>query len=165
MHQNLLPEGVLKEIVNLAALAPSAFNLQPWRIVAATTPEGKAKLHEAAFKQPKIVDAPVTLIIIGDREGYGPQNDVWDSEGRHGGRVREQFHGNGSGTVWFHPGTSDQVCGKQCRASGNVHHVLGKGIRVDSHPMSGMDFQAVKDAFQLKDSEGSGHADQPGIPG
>ena len=26
-----LKESVLKEIVNLAVLAPSAFNLQPWR--------------------------------------------------------------------------------------------------------------------------------------
>lgn len=149
-----LPEGMLKEIVNLAVLAPSAFNLQPWRIIAATTPEGKAKLHEAAFKQPKIVDAPATLIIIGDREGYGPQNNVWDSlKAVMGEEAVNNSIGMAAGLYGSTPERKIKFAESNAGLLGMSIMYSAKEFGVDSHPMSGMDFQAVKDAFQLKDSE------------
>ena len=36
-----LDEALLKEIVDLAVLAPSAFNLQPWRIIAVKSETAK----------------------------------------------------------------------------------------------------------------------------
>ena len=37
-------DTILEKIVNMAVLAPSGFNLQPWRIVAVKTEETKQKL-------------------------------------------------------------------------------------------------------------------------
>lgn len=53
------------ELVRLATLAPSAFNLQNWRFIAVTTPEAKARLRVVAGNQPKVTDAAVTFIICG----------------------------------------------------------------------------------------------------
>ena len=64
--QPLTPE-LLRQIVELASLAPSAFNLQPWRLIAVRSAEGRQRLWQLAQQQPKVLEAPVTLIIIGDR--------------------------------------------------------------------------------------------------
>ena len=53
------------ELARLATLAPSAFNLQNWRLVAVRSAEAKARLRAVAWDQPKITDAAVTYIVCG----------------------------------------------------------------------------------------------------
>ncbi|MEG6566917.1 nitroreductase family protein [Thermoanaerobacterium saccharolyticum] len=72
-----LDEETLKKIIDLATLTPSAFNLQPWEIIAVKSKEAKEKLFDVALKQPKILDAPVTLIMIGDKNAYKEDNPAW----------------------------------------------------------------------------------------
>ena len=49
--QEPLPEADLREIIRLAGLAPSAWNVQPWRFAVVQDPELKARLREAAYGQ------------------------------------------------------------------------------------------------------------------
>ncbi len=149
-----LEEGQLKEIINLAVLAPSAFNLQPWRVIAVTTPEMKAKLHSVAFGQPRILEAPATLILIGNKEGYGPENSVW---GELKSMVGEEGANGAMGMAAQLYGSSEE---RKLKFAESNTGLLGMSIMmaaqdygVDSHPMSGMDFQGVKEAFGLADSE------------
>lgn len=149
-----LEAGLLKDIIDLAVLAPSAFNLQPWRIIAVTSPEMKAKLHQVAFGQPKILDAPATLILIGDREGYNAENSVW-TELKD--MVGEEGASGAMGMAAQLYGSSDE---RKIKFAESNAGLLGMSIMlaaqehgVDSHPMSGMDFQAVKEAFGFADSE------------
>ena len=60
-----LPDETIRELVDLAARAPSAFNLQNWRFLAVRSPEGKARLRQAAFNQAKVSEAAVTFIMVG----------------------------------------------------------------------------------------------------
>jgi len=53
------------ELVRLATLAPSAYNVQNWQFVAVRSQEAREKLRELSFGQQKVVDAPVTFIISG----------------------------------------------------------------------------------------------------
>lgn len=149
-----MAEGLLKDIIDLAVMAPSAFNLQPWRIIAVTSPEMKAKLHPVAFGQPKILDASATLILIGDREGYGADNSVWDELK---GMVGEEGANGAMGMAAQLYGSSEE---RKIKFAESNAGLLGMSIMmaaqeygVDSHPMSGMDFQGVKEAFELADSE------------
>lgn len=61
-----IPEHDLREIVRLVGLAPSAFNLQPWRLVVVREPELKARLHEAAFRQNQVAEAPAVFALYTD---------------------------------------------------------------------------------------------------
>ncbi|WP_218080535.1 nitroreductase family protein [Anthocerotibacter panamensis] len=65
-------EGTLQEILKLSALAPSELNLQPTRFILVRTPQGKAKLHECAFRHRSILQAPVTVIACGDSRVENP---------------------------------------------------------------------------------------------
>src|SRR6056297_4194624 len=69
----------LKKIINLATYSPSAFNLQPWSIIAVRSKEAKKRLYELTGKQGKILKASATLIMIGDRTGYEEYNPEWES--------------------------------------------------------------------------------------
>lgn len=66
--QEPIPEADLREIIRLAGLAPSAWNVQPWRFAVVQDPELKAKLREAAFGQPQVTDAPAVIAVYSDME-------------------------------------------------------------------------------------------------
>lgn len=65
-----LPDSIdareLDEILRLTGLAPSAFNLQPWRFVVVNTPEVKARLAEAARNQAQVASAPTVIVLYTD---------------------------------------------------------------------------------------------------
>ena len=68
----------VKDILNLAVYAPSAFNLQPWRVIVVKSEANKEKLFGLAHNQPKVKEAPVTLILVGNKNGWDNNNPVWD---------------------------------------------------------------------------------------
>ena len=55
----------ISELIKIGTTAPTSFHLQNWRFIAVRTPEAKARLHPIAWKQPAILDAAVTFIVIG----------------------------------------------------------------------------------------------------
>ncbi len=56
----------LDEILRVTSLAPSAFNLQPWRFVVVETPEVKDALAHAAFNQRQVRSAPAVVVLYTD---------------------------------------------------------------------------------------------------
>lgn len=65
-----VPDADLKKILEAGLAAPSAYNLQPWRFVVVRNPEQRARLREAAMKQPKVEEAPVVIVACADVEGW-----------------------------------------------------------------------------------------------
>ena len=61
-----VPEADLREILRVAGLAPSAFNVQPWRWVVVRDPALKATLAEAAYGQKQVSGAPALLVLYSD---------------------------------------------------------------------------------------------------
>jgi nitroreductase len=60
----------IRELVELATHAPSAFNLQNWKFVAVRSAEGKQRLRALAFDQAKVSEAAVTIIVCGRLRGH-----------------------------------------------------------------------------------------------
>jgi nitroreductase len=65
-----VPENDLKKILEAGISAPSAYNLQPWRFVVVRETEQRARLRQAAMKQPKVEEAPVVIVACADLEGW-----------------------------------------------------------------------------------------------
>ncbi len=61
-----IPREDLEEILRLTGLAPSAFNLQPWRFVVVETPETKERLAQAAYNQRQVRAAPAVIVLYTD---------------------------------------------------------------------------------------------------
>ena len=151
-----LSEELLKKIINMAVLAPSAFNLQPWRIIAVKTDSGKQRLFELANKQEKVLDAPVTLIIVGNKNGFDDTNPVWDemlqSVGGNAGMVA-----GAKGAAAYLYGSSEERKIKFAESNAGLLAcslmIAAQDFGVDSHPMSGIDFDGIHREFGLKESE------------
>ena len=60
-----LSDQQIHELVRIGTTAPTSFHLQNWRFIAVRTPEGKARLHPIAWRQPTITEAAVTFIVCG----------------------------------------------------------------------------------------------------
>ena len=61
-----IPRADLVEILRVAGLAPSPWNLQPWRFVIVEDVETKTQLQAAAYGQPQIASAPAVLVMYSD---------------------------------------------------------------------------------------------------
>jgi nitroreductase len=62
-EQQPIPADDLDAILDTVRLAPSAFNVQPWRFVVVQTPELKARLAEAAYDQRQVHSAPAVVVL------------------------------------------------------------------------------------------------------
>lgn len=61
-----LPREELDAVLDVVRLAPSAFNVQPWRFVVVETPEMKARLAAAAGGQRQVHGAPAVIVLYTD---------------------------------------------------------------------------------------------------
>ncbi|MBN2656793.1 MAG: nitroreductase family protein [Spirochaetales bacterium] len=147
-------DDLLKQIIDLASTAPSAFNLQPWDIIAVRTAEAKEKLHRLTGGQDKVLEAPVTLIVIGNRSGYDGTNPVWKqleaamgADGAAGARsMAENLYGS----------TEERKIKFAESNAGLLSMSIMYAARhfgIDSHPMSGMDFDGIKKEFGLNENQ------------
>lgn len=148
-------DGLLKDIINIAVLAPSAFNLQPWEIIAVKSKEGKERLHKFAA-QPKILEAPVTLIIVGNKTGYDESNTTWQDMLKLLGGDKAKLAGTQGMAAGLY-GTSDENKLKFAESNAGLLAMsimyAAKSLGVDSHPMSGMDFEGVRKEFGLEENK------------
>lgn len=60
-----LSDTEVEKLIELATKAPSAFNLQNWRVIAVRSQDAKKRLFDKAYNQQKVLDASVTFIICG----------------------------------------------------------------------------------------------------
>lgn len=145
-----LEEDVLRNIIDLASYTPSAYNLQPWSVVAVKSDEGKQKLFELGFKQPKILEAPVTLIVTGDRNGFGTENPIWEVIAEKLGEDKAQQ--GQQGCAFLHGANDERRISFAVRnASLYAMSIMyaAKAYGVESHPISGLLFDQVKEAFNV----------------
>jgi nitroreductase len=58
----------IEQILGLVRLAPSAWNIQPWRFHVITDTKLKEKLQEAAYGQKQVTSAPAVFLVTSDME-------------------------------------------------------------------------------------------------
>jgi len=147
---------LLEKIINLATEAPSAFNLQPWRIIIVKTEESRQKLFNLANQQDKVLEAPATLIIVGNKEGYSENNPVWAEMLQSVGGDEQMVTGAKEAAAFLY-GSSDERKLKFAESNAGLLSmaimIAAKEFGVDSHPMSGIDFDGISKEFGLTDGE------------
>lgn len=60
----------IEELVRLASLSPSAYNLQNWHFIAVHSNDAKRRLQQAAYGQPQVAEASVTFVVIGQLNAH-----------------------------------------------------------------------------------------------
>ncbi|MFL5561496.1 MAG: nitroreductase family protein [Gemmatimonadaceae bacterium] len=92
-RQEPIPREDFDRIFDTVRLAPSAFNVQPWRFVVVTDPDLKAALGVAAYGQKQVTGAPAVIVQ------YTDMKDVLDNvdDIMHPGMPAEKREAAGAG--------------------------------------------------------------------
>ncbi len=131
-----VPASLLKEVYDLAKMAPTSMNTQPTRYVFLTTAAAKERLIPALMPTnvDKTKSAPVCVIVATDTKFYEHMPTVWHNPG-----AKEMFEGNAalaSGTA-----TRNGTLG------GAYFIIAARALGLDCGPMSGVDLAKVNAEF------------------
>ncbi|MFD2169743.1 nitroreductase family protein [Tumebacillus lipolyticus] len=88
-YEPTMPQEDLTQILELAATAPSAWNLQHWRFLVVTGQENKQRLLPIAYNQQQVVDAPAVIVILADQEADKSADQIYNQAVEAGTIPRE----------------------------------------------------------------------------
>jgi len=60
----------IQELVELAMLAPTSYNIQHWKFVVVTDPTLRAALKDAAYGQEQVTDASALVLVVSDIKAW-----------------------------------------------------------------------------------------------
>lgn len=153
-----LPDEKITELLGLANLAPSSFDLQPWRVIAVRDPERKQALKNCAMNQQKVEDAPCVLIMVADPEGVEENKDrVLDSWIELGYMKSEMRQGYADMIKSLY-GAKDSLTRKIFAVKNTALYAMSvmlaaKGLGLETHPMDGFDEACVKKEFNIPEDK------------
>ena len=145
-NHSMTPEEV-NELLSLAILAPTAFNIQNWRYVVVTDTELRKQIREVAWDQAQVTDASLFIVLCADLKSWEKQpNRYWVNAPKE---VQE----------FMLPAIDNYYRGKEqvqrdeamrsCGITAQTLMLAAKSMGYDSCPMDGFDFEKVAELISL----------------
>jgi len=142
-----MQEAEIRRLIEAAMQAPTSFNIQHWRFVAARDPELRKQIRAAGNDQAQMTDASLLIVMCADV-------DAWKKE-------PQRYWRNAPPEVaellvnWiapFHEGRPQLQRDEAMRSIGMAMQTLmlaARGMGYDSCPMIGFDHDAVAKLIRL----------------
>lgn len=135
------------ELMSLALLSPTAFNIQHWRFVLVRDPELREAIRAVSWMQPQITDASLLVIICADV-------DAWQKEPERYWRnasddVREGIVAAIGEYYRDRPQTQRDEAMKSCGMAAQTLMLAAQEMGYDSCPMDLSDFGEVAKLIRL----------------
>ncbi|MFF2886012.1 nitroreductase family protein [Paenibacillus sp. NPDC057967] len=147
-----LSKQEIKELLEIASCAPSAWNLQHWKYISIHDQSAKEKLLPIAYGQKQIVEASVVVAILGDLEANLNAADVFESDVEAGlltedmkSRLIGQINTAYSDTSTY--AREEAIKNASLAAMQLMLAARAKGL--DSCPMGGFDADTFVEAFNV----------------
>ncbi len=152
-------EQLLDEVIDIARKTPSSFNLQPWNLMVLRDQERKEKLKALAWDQPKVVEAPVVLIFLADKNGWQAGHPTvennWEKMVEGGSMQPEQrdwFLEAAQSLYDWSPAANLAFAAKNTGFFAMSFMYAATSLGLETHPMDGFDHEAVRQAFNIPDN-------------
>lgn len=146
-----IPDSDLKKILEAGLLAPSGYNLQPWRFVVVRTPEQQRKLRAASFNQAKVEEASAVIVACGDADGWRTDLDEMIRMGRERGMTEnyaEQARANIPEYLASHPNLTAWL-NRHVMIALTSMMWMAEVLGYDTAPMEGFEPEKVREALRL----------------
>ena len=157
--QKSVSDELLRELVEMAAKAPSSFNLQPWSVMIIKDPEEKMRLRKLAWDQPKVSEAPVVFIMLADRNGWKKGHPFVEKNFREmvraGGMSEDQHEWFLNACQSLYGAGQERQQAFACKNTGFFAMALmfaATNLGLDTHPMDGFDHDGVRKAFNIPEN-------------
>jgi len=147
-NHNMSAEEI-DELLSLAILSPTAFNIQNWRFVTVADPELRKQIREVAWDQSQVTDTSLFIILCADLKSWEKQP--------------ERYWVNAPQEVqdFMLPAINDYYRGKDqvqrdeamrsCGIAAQTLILAAKSLGYDSCPMDGFDYEKVGELINLPD--------------
>lgn len=143
-HQ--MTEAEIRQLLEAAMLAPTAFNIQHWRFVAVTDPEVRRQIRAVAWDQAQVTDASLLIVLCADVGAWKKAPRYWENAPEP---VRDML----VPAIGQYYDGREQVQRDECMRStgmaGMTLMLAAKAMGYDSCPMDGFDFDAVAKIIKL----------------
>ena len=137
----------VNELLSLAILSPTAFNIQNWRFVVVTDTELRKQIREVAWDQAQVTDASLFIVLCADMKAWEKQpSRYWINAPTE---VQE----------FMIPAIDNYYRGKEqvqrdeamrsCGITAQTLMLAAKSMGYDSCPMDGFDFDKVAELIRL----------------
>lgn len=153
-----IPEERLNELLRIASLSPSSFNLQPWRVILVTDPEKRKILCECAFNQPKVEEASAVFIIIADpdavEENIENVLNSWQELGYMKPETRDAYKEMAKNLYGEKDSLKRKIFAvKNASLFAMNLMIAATGLGLETHPMDGFDEERIKKNFNIPDNK------------
>ncbi len=146
---HVMPQADQDELLSLAMLAPTAYNIQNWRFVLVKDEKLREQVREAAWDQAQVTDSSMLIVVCADLKSWEKEpkrywanaaSDVQDFmlpmiDGYY--RDKEQVQ-------------RDEAM-RSCGIAAQTLMLAAKDMGYDSCPMDGFDFDKVGQLINLPD--------------
>ncbi len=145
-NHSMTPEEV-NELLSLAILSPTAFNIQNWRFVVVTDAALRKTIREAAWDQAQVTDASLFIVLCADLKAWEKNPERYWSDAPS--NVQEFI----VPAITNYYRDKDQAqrdeAMRSCGIAAQTLMLAAKSMGYDSCPMDGFDFDKVAELIHL----------------
>lgn len=148
-NKYVMPEREEKELLSLAMLSPTAFNIQNWRFVVVKDKDLREQIKEAAWGQPQVTDSSLFIIICADLKSWEKvPGRYWANASKE---VQEFMLPAIDGYYLGNEEVQRDEAFRSCGIAAQTLMLAAKEMGYDSCPMDGFDFEKVAQLISLPD--------------
>ena len=148
-----IPSSDLRQILDAGRLAPSGYNMQPWRFVVVQSPENRKRLRAASYNQAKVEEASAIIVACGDRDGWRRDLDEMLRLGRAAGMPESYAAQAAQSVPAYLSGFSDEEMktwlNKQVMLAYTFMMLMAEALGYDTAPLEGFEEQKVCETLKL----------------
>ncbi len=137
----------VEELLSLAMLSPTAFNIQNWRFVVVKNKELRKKIRAAAWDQAQVTEASLLIVLCADLKAWdkNPQR-YWHNADQQVQdfilpAIDQYYRGKAS--------VQRDEAMRSCGIAAQTLMLAAKAMGYDSCPMDGFDFEQVSELINL----------------
>lgn len=139
----------IDQLLSLAMLSPTAFNIQHWRFIAVTDPVLRQQIRALSWNQAQVEEASLLLVLAADTQAWAKQPErYWKDAPKAAADVlvpaiKNYYTGN--------PTAQRDEAMRSCGMAAMTLMLAAKEMGYDTCPMDGFDFDAVANLLKLPD--------------
>ncbi|MBL4852881.1 nitroreductase family protein [bacterium AH-315-J19] len=144
-----MPGATENEILSLAMLSPTAYNIQNWRFVVVKDGALREQIKQAAWGQAQVTDSSLLVILCADLKAWEKKPErYWANASQN---VRETMLPMIDGYYRDKAQVQRDEAMRSCGIAAQTLMLAAKAMGYDSCPMDGFDFDKVGELINLPD--------------
>jgi len=142
-----MTEDEIEKLLNLAALSPTAFNIQHWRFVVVKDPDLRNEIRKVSWDQAQVTDSSLLIILCADLKAWNKSPDrYWKNAPKD---VQDFILPAIDGYYRDKEQVQRDEGMRSCGIAAQTLMLAAKSMGYESCPMDGFDFSAVAKLINL----------------